>query len=1090
MLTRTSCLTGFVCLFACATMATTWDFTAGLPTDGTLRDGARLITGEGLGLQDGVQGGLQGTTPTGFKLNGMFTYPEAFRFAAEYVVRTNGTASGGGYLWDDLYRPTYTPPRGGLQIQLSRKGANLSVGIRLGFTDQVCTISGPSITVADGDVVSLAFNYDAKGHLALEFGDQTTYYEVPVEGALKSSTYYKTVVFGDCMGSKYAPLEGVLRRVSVEPYVPEVCTVKSEGRLSWERAEGAAVVRLSFGNDYGVGLSGVVVAVRQFAEADAPLAEATYPLGDVAAGERRTLSCPVETRVRPGVGRLDVVVTGTADGAPFESAKSFVLHVGKCFAPRMPVSFWGYGGRMDAMALGFTHGADAAQQFGFDRPLSADSDVTTPVNLLDQALLDGIRLVKISRVYNPSGAPDARFFRWRRDGSYTMNERDVQYTSTIMTPAEVDQPALVEYAREVARADIGVFGDHPAFGGVLATSETRDSAFPSFNTDDERYTAETGLPVPDEAVDKYPPDSYARNKFKDGIVPETDPVYAYYRWYWKGGDGWAGYSGAIADEYRKGVGGQPFFSFFDPAVRTAPVWGAGGTVDAISHWCYVEPEPMNVAAPLEEMFAMAEGRPGQRVMIQTQLISKRPNIAPENVTVSPAPEWVTRFPDAKCITLPPDALQEATWSMIAKPVSGILFYGVQSIVDCPDNANGYRYTNTNSTERLRHLLQDVVAPLGPALLKIGRRPQEVAVLESATTCLLSNPRTDGYTAPSVTFLQRARLDPKVVYEESVLSNGLAGVRVLYVPQFRYSTQAVVDRLNAFQRAGGLIIGDEQMLSAVTPDILTPVVSFTAAPLADTVEAAEIQIAEEGTDVDQRSRTVNAKLTMQKQAEDVRAELAARGYVPASDSSSPEIVVYNRQWNGTPYLFAINDRREFGDYVGQWGRMMEKGLPFSGTVSVPDDGISAVYELSRGGEAPFSRADGRVNVTLDFETNDGRLLVFLKERISSVSLEATRAVSAGGDIEVVFSVLGDSGAPIPAVLPVEIRVFDGAGKELDGAGYAAAEGGVCRLTVPTNRDDPDGNYRVTATDRASGLSAEAVVFHGIPETRPGTLIILR
>ena len=62
----------------------------------------------------------------------------------------------------------------------------------------------------------------------------------------------------------------------------------------------------------------------------------------------------------------------------------------------------------------------------------------------------------------------------------------------------------------------------------------------------------------------------------------------------------------------------------------------------------------------------------------------------------------------------------------------------------------------------------------------------------------------------------------------------------------------------------------------------------------------------------------------------------------------------------------------------------------------------------------------------------------------------------------------SGAPVKARLPVEVRIFDAAGHELDGAGYACAEGGVCRISVRTNLNDPPGGYRVTCRDRASGL----------------------
>ena len=212
---------------------------------------------------------------------------------------------------------------------------------------------------------------------------------------------------------------------------------------------------------------------------------------------------------------------------------------------------------------------------------------------------------------------------------------------------------------------------------------------------------------------------------------------------------------------------------------------------------------------------------------------------------------------------------------------------------------------------------------------------------------------------------------------------------------------------------------------------------------------------------------------------MRRLLARKGYRPSADSSSSEIVVYARRWKGTPYLFAVNDKRTFGDYVGQWGKTMEKGLPFAGDVTLAGavPSVGAVYELSRGGKLTFSKSGGDVTVPLSFETNDGRMLVFLPEAIAKLEVSAPLEVAPGGEVDVTLTVRGASGRPVPAVLPVEVRLYDAAGAELDGAGFAAAEGGVCRLRIRTNLDDAPGEYRLVCRDRASGLVVTRPVFRG-------------
>jgi hypothetical protein len=131
---------------------------------------------------------------------------------------------------------------------------------------------------------------------------------------------------------------------------------------------------------------------------------------------------------------------------------------------------------------------------------------------------------------------------------------------------------------------------------------------------------------------------------------------------------------------------------------------------------------------------------------------------------------------------------------------------------------------------------------------------------------------------------------------------------------------------------------------------------------------------------------------------------ARAFALVLVGSSPEIVVYNRRWRSTPHLFAVNDARTFGDYVGQWGRVMEKGVPTEGWISINDTErkIAAVYELSKGEKKSFSRDGGKVKVPVAFDTNDGRMFVFLPSHIASVKVDAPSAVVRGGMVEVTMT----------------------------------------------------------------------------------------
>ena len=74
----------------------------------------------------------------------------------------------------------------------------------------------------------------------------------------------------------------------------------------------------------------------------------------------------------------------------------------------------------------------------------------------------------------------------------------------------------------------------------------------------------------------------------------------------------------------------------------------------------------------------------------------------------------------------------------------------------------------------------------------------------------------------------------------------------------------------------------------------------------------------------------------------------------------------------------------------------------------------------------------------------------------------------------LSALDASGRPVEALLPAEMRLFDAAGRELDGAGWVCLQGGVCTVEIVTNLNDAEGDYRLVCRDIASGLKTERII----------------
>jgi len=995
----------------------------------------------------------------GFDLGG------AFKLEFEFVAGECRGKSGEMFVaFDQMGSDSGTSaPNAGLKLAFVRDGDTWGSRIFLGFGDHTNYRFGPNFKLKTGEFARLAVIWDGNHNLVWGFNGKVLAKQYLDEGlAVKPSA--RATAVGGRIYSPFLPFEGTIRTLSLTRFPRKTVELAGyAGRTAFVRGE-TADVKLFLENLSLGDLRDARIESQQLTSDGEKVNSSSVKLGTIAAGGKVEYALPVETRLIPGKSELVLTLHASGSKGAVKEVQRTAIDIAPTFAPRMPSLIWYVESPVSEVAdYGFTH---VLEKYLLSSDPKCDVFPRGTIKALDEALRCGVRLGGAFHFRYPNGArtPEAKkpYQRRSRDGSG-------------QSELEVSNPEILADVRKVAAYNARYVKDHPAFAAAHASVEGRDLSYPSFNTESAQYEKTSGQPVPPEISAKTLKLAVAKQRFPDGIVPSNDPVFKYLRWFWKGGDGWPRYAKEVASEYRREIRRSDYFSFADPAVRCPPLWGSCGNVDVLNHWNYANPEPMNIAAATEEMFAMAAGRKGQKVMAMTQLICYRNQLAPKYNPVPDPPRWAKDFPKTEFPAIPPDVLEEATWSMLAKPVMGVAFHGWGCIKAGINN--GYDYTNPETEARIRKLLKGPIAELGPFLMELGRLEPDFAVLESATTCLMGGPASWGWRAPSVTFVQRARLDPKVIYEETLYRDGTEGLKVIYAPQLMMTTPGVVKILQDFQKRGGILIGDNQMLKALKPDLQVAEITFHAPPASDHTADVEAMDVEHTTNAGAKIATMRAKQSMVVKGDNLKQELKAKGYRPPADSSSAEIVVYNRNWNGTPYLVAINDHRTFGDYTGPWATCMEKALPFEGSVSLVDvhRRVRAVYELTRGGEVKFSRNPaGDVVVPLKYETTDGRILAFLDAPIAKVRLTANEHFTKGDVLDIRFEVLAADGKPVRAILPVEIRVYDAKGRELDGAGFAAAKDGVCLLKVPTNLDDPSGGYRIVAKDRASGLKSEIIV----------------
>jgi hypothetical protein len=447
---------------------------------------------------------------------------------------------------------------------------------------------------------------------------------------------------------------------------------------------------------------------------------------------------------------------------------------------------------------------------------------------------------------------------------------------------------------------------------------------------------------------------------------------------------------------------------------------------------------------------MAEGRPGQRVMKMTQIIWYRTQTAPK------LPEreedraaWEKEDPEAAFITIAPDHLREAFWLKMSRPVQGLLYFGDPSLGMGDWRRHGYsRYTNPETRTVLGQLIHQVATPLGPALMQVPDPVADVAMLESFTSMIFGAVQTwgwgGGWVADAHQLLQWARLQPRVVYEETILRDGLEGVKILVMPNCPVLPRGVYQRIVEFQSRGGIVVGDPVLAAAITPDLIIRQPAAGGAP--DQTKAA-----------------------LQALATQLRSDLAPL-YAPRADSSDPDVIVRRRQYGETEYVFAVNDRRTYGNYVGHHRLVMEQGLPHQATVSLRKPGAT-VYDLLASRAVPTqSKAGLQWQVALG--PGEGRVYMVTPRPVAHVRVAVAQRRPAARLAEVQVSIVDAAGKPLPAMVPTRVDILDPQGNPAEFSGHYGAAHGVITLRLDLAANDLPGSWTVRARELASGKTAEA------------------
>ena len=572
-----------------------------------------------------------------------------------------------------------------------------------------------------------------------------------------------------------------------------------------------------------------------------------------------------------------------------------------------------------------------------------------------------------------------------------INKDGSRFTKSV----DCTMPGCMDELRGYVEYHAKVMANAKCTVGMMPESEERIWSRPSFAPHSiAAYKAATGRDVPPEVYGRAAPHwSKIKDIPADRVVDRDHPILSYYRWFWGEGDGSPRYYQMALDVFREKLGYAPF-TMYDPAVRVPPLWGGAGNVTHNDQWKMCYPYPYEHAYMVSEQNAMAEGTPGQHVLTLVQGIAASSALAPTNDLPAKVPEWRRRNPVTEFITPPPDMMLEQLWAVISRKIDGFGFHGKDALW-FEGKRTYYHYTNPETRRMVECFMRDVAVPLGPLLKAVPERPPEIAVLDTFASAIMSGQggydwdrasRHCGYLA------EAANLAPSTLYEESIEKFGIPkSVKVILASGQGVLTRETAVALKAFKERGGRIVADKSFAPAIKADA-----SF---PTDADVSVADGEVEPE----DVRPDDVLPKEMAQTKDCRVRdlkwrrraAALAktCRAWVPAYvETESRYLFLRTRTYRSADYVFAVNDRRDFGDYVGPWRRMMEKGVPNEATLTVHRT-AGAVYDLVRHVAVPFSVKNGTTQIPVKYETSDGRLLMVVDKPLCPLRVDVA-AVDGG------------------------------------------------------------------------------------------------
>lgn len=608
-----------------------------------------------------------------------------------------------------------------------------------------------------------------------------------------------------------------------------------------------------------------------------------------------------------------------------------------------------------------------------------------------------------------------------------------------------------EYSQNISNWFRDNLADLPAFSGINIFSEveSRGSYYiKDYPDSGKRFKAATGLPLSSDFKFRSGTSGVKLKDFPvDGVIPDKYPAYVFYKWFWMEGRGWTKKFREVADAFKSWK--PSILTFHDPALRMPSLKNRCKGLDMINHWHYTTHDPKNLAFMVDSLFAAAA--PGQQVSHMIQLLWPVALGIPKLVETRPD---VGSLAPRSWIAPSPHVVRETTWILLSRPINMLAYHGIATVKETR-GSGGYLFSNPETYEELKRLAHILWKPYGPFLSRLERHPHRAAFLASTATQVLS-PMQKSYLWDYIYYgryyeaLQNAHIPTDVIFEDDIIAGALDQYELLVLPRCEVLPRSVYERIVKFAKTGKTVLADDWLV----PDV-PGAIKLKFSDIPEKIKAAE------------------RKKKILKKAAAIRSALKER-FELEYDADSPEVIMNPVKAKGITYLFVINDKRRPGNYVGQFGNILDEGVPQQVTINIKNPGHLIPYDMLDQVALPVKRDKDQISFALDLGPCGGKIIALYPRRIAHIKLSGRKKVTRKGNFKIGIDFSDETGKRLQGVQPFRLEITDGGSRINEYSGYYAAENGRRVIEFPVALNDSPGFWEFEVEDLTSGLKSSYFV----------------